>query len=163
MARIRASRRRAGIQQERDLALRLWKMGFAVVRGPASGARTKRILYPDLVAIRAGKVYAFEVKTRVSRKPVYVEKHQVEKLLEFVKRAGGRAFIAVKIVGETEWKLVPIDVLKDSGGKSYRVDEESLSRSLSIREIYSEAVGTAKLDRYLEGKQPQASSPRYTC
>lgn len=152
MAKARANRRHAGIQQERDLALRLWEMGFAVIRGPASGARAKRILYPDLVAIRTGKIYAFEVKTRISKKPIYVEKRQVEKLSEFVKRAGGRAFIAVKIVGETDWKLIPIELLKSSGGKSYKVDEESLSRSLSIRDIYSEAVGTARLDKYFEGK-----------
>lgn len=141
-------RRRAGIQQERDLALRLWEMGFAVIRGPASGAKAKRILYPDLVAIRSGVVYAFEVKTRIREKPIYIEKSQVEKLAEFVRRAGGRGFIAVKIVGGTGWKLVPLDALKKTSGGNYRVDDESLSKALTLRDLHVEVLGVKRLDSY---------------
>ncbi|HIC99009.1 MAG TPA: Holliday junction resolvase, partial [Pyrodictiaceae archaeon] len=37
-----------GFEAERDLARRLWQKGFAVIRAPASGAKTKHYVYPDL-------------------------------------------------------------------------------------------------------------------
>jgi len=152
MARGRAppKRGRAGVQHERDLALKLWEMGFAVIRGPASGARAKRIQYPDLVAIRSGHVYAFEVKTRVKEEPIYIERSQVEKLAEFTRRAGGKAFIAVKIVGSTGWKLVPLELLKPTRGGNYRVDDEDLSKALTLKDIHSEILGSRKLDEFVE-------------
>jgi len=143
-------RGRAGVQHERDLAIRLWEMGFAVIRGPASGAKAKRIQYPDLVAIRSGRVYAFEVKTRVKEEPIYVESSQVEKLAEFSRRAGGRPFIAVKIVGSTGWKLVPLDFLKPTRGGNYKVDEECLSKALTLKDIRSEVLGARRLDEFIE-------------
>ncbi len=142
-------RGRAGVQHERDLALKLWEMGFAVIRGPASGAKAKRILYPDLVAIRSGFIYIFEVKTRAKEDPIYIEKSQVEKLLEFAKRSGGKAFIAVKIVGSSGWKLVPVDVLKPTKGGNYKIDEEDLSKALSLKDIHAEVLGAKRLDEFV--------------
>ena len=153
MARERAPRRgRAGIQHERDLALKLWRMGFAVIRGPASASKAKRILYPDLVAIRSGKVYAFEVKTRIKKETIYIEGEQIEKLLEFSKRSGGRAYIAVKIIRSSGWKLVPIDLLKRTRGGNYRLDDEALSRASSLKDLHAEALGTKSLDHYMESQ-----------
>ncbi|MEM1610069.1 MAG: Holliday junction resolvase Hjc [Sulfolobales archaeon] len=142
-------RGRAGVQQERDLALRLWEMGFAVIRGPASGAKAKRILYPDLVAIRSGSIYIFEVKTRVREEPIYIEKNQVEKLLEFARRSGGKAFIAVKIVGSSGWKLVPIEMLKPTRGGNYKIDEEDLSKALTLKDIHAEVLRAKRLDEFI--------------
>jgi len=148
--RRKAPRRgRAGVQHERDLALRLWKLGFAVIRGPASGAKAKRILYPDLVAIRSGSVYIFEVKTRVREEPIYIEKSQVEKLVEFARRSGGKAFIAVKIVGSSGWKLVPIDMLRPTRGGNYRIDEDIFTKALTLKDIHAEVLGTRRLDEYI--------------
>ncbi len=149
--RRKPGRGRAGIQHERDLALKLWEMGFAVVRGPASGAKAKRLLYPDLVAIRSGRVYAFEVKTRIREEPIYIEGEQVEKLREFIKRSGGKAYIAVKIVNVTGWKLVPIEALKETKGSNYKIDEEALSRAISLKDLHAEVLGAKKLDQYIGG------------
>lgn len=144
-------RGRAGIQHERDLALKLWEMGFAVVRGPASGARAKRLLYPDLVAIRSGWVYVFEVKTRIREKPIYIESEQVEKLREFAKRSGGKAYIAVKIVNVTAWKLVPIEALGKTRGGNYKLDDEALSKAISLKDLRAEVLGVKRLDHYIGG------------
>ncbi|HWQ18031.1 MAG TPA: Holliday junction resolvase Hjc [Sulfolobales archaeon] len=151
----RAPRRgRAGVQQERDLALRLWEMGFAVIRAPASGAKAKRLLYPDLVAIRSGKIYAFEVKTRIKEEPIYIEKEQVEKLLEFIRRSGGKGYIAVKIIGSAGgWKLVPLEVLKKTRSGNYKLDDEALSKAVSLKYLHAEVLGTKGLDHYIEDQK----------
>jgi len=149
-------RGRAGVQQERDLALRLWEMGFAVVRAPASGAKAKRLLYPDLVAIRSGKIYVFEVKTRIKEEPIYIEKEQVEKLVEFIKRSGGKGYIAVKIIGSTGgWKLVPLEMLKKTKSGNYKLDDEALSKAVSLKYLHAEVLGTKDLDQYI-GERAQS-------
>ena len=154
MARERAPRRgRAGIQHERDLALKLWRMGFAVIRGPASGAKAKRILYPDLVAIRSGKIYAFEIKTRIREKPIYIEREQIEKLLEFIRRSGGKAYIAVKIVGSSGWKLVPLEMLEKTRSGNYKLDNEAIAKAYTLKDIHAEALGTKSLNHYMERGQ----------
>ncbi len=47
-----------GTEYERDLAYKLYQRGWAVIRAPASGAKAKRYLYPDLVAIKKGRILA---------------------------------------------------------------------------------------------------------
>lgn len=104
-----ASRARLrGFRAERELVARLWKMGFAVMRGPASGARIKRGVYPDIIAIKDRKVFVIEVKVRSRPSSVYVDREQVDKLLEFARRASGEAIIAIRIASLKTWKAVPI-------------------------------------------------------
>jgi Holliday junction resolvase len=140
--------RRRGFSHERDLVLRLWSKGFAVIRAPASGSRAKRIAYPDIVAIRKGIVFAFEVKTTHKNKPIYVPKHQVEKIREFIRRAGGYGFIAVKIIGETGWRFISIDKLVETEN-NYKIDRKALTNSLKIQDILSMAVGSKSIDDYI--------------
>ncbi len=140
--------RQIGFSHERDLVLRLWNKGFAVIRAPASGSRAKRIAYPDIVAIRKGIVFAFEVKTTHKNKPIYVPKHQVEKIREFIRRAGGYGFIAVKIIGETGWRFISIDRLVEAGN-NYKINRETLTNSLKIQDILSIAVKNKSIDDYI--------------
>ncbi len=130
------SRRRRGFSHERDLLMKLWKKGFAVMRAPASGARARRFAVPDLVAIRNGVVLAFEVKTMREVRDLYVPGHQVFKLMEFVKRSGGHAFIAVKIVGHgTGWRFIPIDKIEKTPAGNYKVPIKLFSSGLSIKDL----------------------------
>ena len=116
--------------------MKLWKKGFAVIRAPASGAKTRRFAVPDLVAIRNGVVLAFEVKTMHEERDLYVPRHQVSKLIEFVKRSGGYAFIAVKVVGHgTGWRFIPIDRIEKTPAGIYKVSTKLFSSGLSIKDL----------------------------
>ena len=146
---VLTNRRRRGFSHERDLLMKLWKKGFAVMRAPASGARARRFAVPDLVAIRNGVVLAFEVKTMREERDLYVPVHQVSKLIEFVKRSGGYAFIAVKIVGHgTGWRFIPIDKIEKTPAGNYKVSVKLFSSGLSIRDLVVLAEKHKSIDEF---------------
>ncbi len=125
--------RARGYRAERELVIQLWRRGFAVVRAPASGSRIRRAAYPDVVAIKSGRVAVFEVKSRSKEETVYIEREQVTKLAEFAKRAGGKAFIAVRI-SERGWVFVPIENLEPTE-TGYKVKKEALAEGLSLEQL----------------------------
>jgi Holliday junction resolvase len=128
-----------GVRAERELANILWSKGFAVIRGPASGAGVRKRFQPDLVAMKAGKILVIEVK-RTSSLPVYLRSEQVVGLSEFARRAGGIAYIAVKDKNKG-WRFFKIDEVKTTKGGGFKVEGEGLplenflSEVLSIRKI----------------------------
>lgn len=140
-------------ERERDLARRLWKLGFAVIRGPASGAKAKRVLYPDLVAIKNKNIYIFEIKTREREEHIYIERYQVDKLREFARRSGGKPFIAIKVVREGEWRFVPIESLEITESGNYKVDKKFFREGLKIEDLYREASGDISLTEYLKNQR----------
>jgi len=142
--------RRRAFQRERDLAQRLWRLGFAVVRGPASGAKAKRVIYPDLVAIKNRIIYIFEIKTKEKEDHIYIDEYQIIKLREFEKRSGGRAYIAIKVVDETDWRFVPIEALEKTGGGRYKIDKKFFREGLSLEDLYREASGDKPLTQYFK-------------
>ncbi|MCS7111227.1 MAG: Holliday junction resolvase Hjc [Ignisphaera sp.] len=104
-----APRARArGFRAERELVAKLWRMGFAVMRGPASGAKVRRGVYPDVIAIKDGKIFVLEVKVRSRPSSIYLEREQMSKLLEFARRASGEAILAIRITSLRTWKAVPV-------------------------------------------------------
>lgn len=143
-----SSVRRRGFAHERDLARKLWNMGFAVMRAPASGSKAKRTRYPDLVAIMKGTVLAFEVKTTRNPSTIYIKREQVEKLLEFTRRAGGYPFIAVKIIGTGNWRFIPIKELEETSSGNYKITREKLGKGLSIRDLLVIACDHRRIDEY---------------
>ncbi len=133
-------RRRRAFQRERELVKLLWKKGFACMRAPASGSKVKKTVYPDIVAIWKGKVFVFEVKTTEKKRTIYVPKHQVDKLKEFAARAGGRAFIAVKIIGlNMPWKFIPIESLLHTSTGNYKITRDLLEQGLELSDLLREA------------------------
>ena len=120
------------------------------MRAPASGSKTKRIIYPDIVAIKKGIVLAIEVKTTHGNTPIYIPSHQVEKIKEFIKRSGGIGLIAVKIIGSGEWRFLKIDDLPLTRKGNYKVDEEILSKSYRFSDIISIVSGNKRLDEFLD-------------
>lgn len=146
----KGSQTKKAFERERDLARKFWKLGFAVVRGPASGAKVKRLVYPDLIAIKNGKIYVFEIKTREKEENIYLEKYQVEKLKEFTRRSGGRAFIAVKIINKTDWIFIPLEMLEEIESGRYKIDRKIFSEGLKIEDLYREASGDKALTEYLK-------------
>lgn len=154
--------RRRGLSAERELAQKLWKMGFAVVRGPASGARIKRGAYPDLVAIKDSKVFVFEVKKRKELETLYIDRNQLEKLLEFARRAGGEPLLAVKVGTPGCWKAVNVHELlrKAQEGIKVRVDRSIIEDAAELF-TYLNAKLSKPLDtfarRELAGGEPSTS------
>jgi len=149
---LRPAGRRRGIEAEHDLARRLWASGFAVIRGPASGAKAKHIIYPDLVAIRKGVVLVFEVKRRTSTSTIYIDRRQVEKLVEFAERAGGDAYIAVKTGNPGSWIFIRVDHLEETRGGNYKVTEETLrEKGVGLRELVN-MYTCRSLTEYQPGK-----------
>lgn len=141
--------RQKGFYYERSLARKLWAKGFAVVRGPGSGGGAKEIVQPDLVAIRNGRIFVFEIKVRWKRTVIYLDRVKVERLKEFAKRAGGMAFIAVKIVDRTDWKFIPVETLEETRGGNFRVDLDSSPNVLSLENIVGMSDSVKNITEYI--------------
>ena len=147
----RDRRRARGYRAERELVIKLWKMGFAVMRAPASGAKIKRADYPDIVAIKNGNVAVFEVKSREKASNIYIERDQIQKLMNFTKRAGGKAYIAVKIPHK-EWKFIPVSELTQTKGGKYRVTKEEILKAPTFPQILKDLGLLKSLEEYVEEK-----------
>lgn len=144
--------RSRGFAHERDLVRRLWKHGLAVIRAPASGSRARTVLYPDIVAIYKGKVVAIEVKTAKTPRSIYIESIQVEKLLEFVNRAGGEAFIAVKVIGTGEWIFVPVSKLERTEGGNYKLSKDYITSGIKLEALISLIKGVKRITDFAKSE-----------
>ncbi len=127
-----------GVRIERDLANKLWEMGFAVIRGGSSGGGVRKRYVPDLVVMKAGKIAVLEVKYRSESDRVQLKIDRLYKLQDFARRAGGEAFIVVKFRGE-EYRFVRLrDILQqlnDDREYVYLTKEEVNKLGLSFKEF----------------------------
>ncbi|MEM4481482.1 MAG: Holliday junction resolvase Hjc [Desulfurococcaceae archaeon] len=144
------SNRARGFSHERDLVRKIWDQGLAVIRAPASGSKAKKTMYPDIVAIYKGKVVVIEAKTIKRAKTIYLEPYQVEKLLEFAKRASGESYIAVKVVGTGEWIFVSASKVERTHGGKYRLPKELLREGIKFDAFMSIIKGVRKLSEYTD-------------
>jgi Holliday junction resolvase len=141
--------RSRGYRAERELVHILWRLGFAVMRAPASGARIRKAEYPDVVAIMKGRVAVFEVKSRAKPSGLYIEPEQIKKLLDFAERAGGIPYIAVKIPHK-EWKFVKVVRKEDGEGKTYKVSKEDIEKAPGIGGVLADLGLVKTLTEYLK-------------
>ncbi len=142
------SRRSKGFSRERELARLLWKKGFAVLRAPASGAKTRKLAYPDLIALKKGMIFVFEVKTREKPGIIYIDRKQFMKLMEFIRRSGGQGYIAVKIMDGRGWRFIPIDKVEETRGGNYRVSLENIEKGLRISDLVKIANRTRSITEF---------------
>lgn len=147
---MKSSKKRLGFQRERELVRKFWKMGFACMRAPASGAKTKRTLYPDIVAIKNNRVFIIEVKTREKRETIYILDEQIRRLLEFSKRSGGYALIAVKYMDGSGWRFIPLEKLGKTSSGLWKVNPKTVEEGLTLEDINRLADNTKSLEEYLE-------------
>lgn len=96
-----------GATAERELAKFLKEQSFSVVRSAGSGGS---ISTPDLVAIKGGRVLAFEIKSW-STKPRLKEK-EFKMFREWCEMAGAIGFFAWK-KGKDDWVFLNIKNYKD--------------------------------------------------
>ena len=123
-----------GYTAERELVIKLWKLGFAVMRSPASGSKIRKAKYPDVVAIKSGKVLVFEVKSRSKAENIYLRSEQVEKLREFTERSGGQAYIVIKLSG-SDWRVIELECLEKMPNGNYRLSKELIMKSKTLDEL----------------------------
>jgi len=132
-----SSTKAKGVRAERQLANKLWQLGFAVMRGGSSGGGVRKRFVPDLVAMRNGRIIVLEVKYRSEEVPIPIERERLEKLLDFAKRAGGIAYIAVKY-GSKEWKFIPVTALLNQNTNTkyvYVMPEQVEKHGLTLRQL----------------------------
>ncbi len=145
------TRRRKGFGRERMLARKLWEKGFAVLRAPASGAKARRLKYPDMVVLRNGHIIVLEIKTSEKQAPIYIPRQQVEKIREFARRAGGKAYIAVDYIGTgMGWRFIPIEELAETKRGNYRIDPDKAKNSPRIQDLIRATDKARPLDRWIQ-------------
>ncbi|GBF08812.1 Holliday junction resolvase [Aeropyrum pernix] len=139
---------RRGVGYERELAKILWDRGWAVIRGPASGGGSRSRVQPDLVAVRGGVVLVFEIK-KARGETVYLDPGQVLGLLEWARRAGGDAWIALRLVGKG-WRFHRADSLEHTRRGGFKISRPG--GGLKLRDLLTlYAGGVRRIDSYLEG------------
>ena len=100
-----------GAQAERELCNKLKELGFAIIRAAGSGGSLST---PDLVAIKKGRVLAFECKAW--KTTPRLKKQEYEDFKGWCQMAGAMGFMAWK---NREWKFLNVI---DIGKKSIRED-----------------------------------------
>ena len=150
-----SDKRRKGFSAERELVRKLWRYGFAAIRGPASGAKVKRSVYPDVVAIYRGKVLVFEVKSRGKLQTIYMARNQLDKLMEFARRAGGEAYVAVKVSELRDWKVVSVSSIEIAGEK-VKIPKDVIERAPSLHDFVASVLHRG-LDEFVN--QSEESQP----
>lgn len=127
---------RRGKRAEMELIKKLRRAGYAVMRAPASGAKAKRVFYPDVFAVKYDgnryRVLVFEVKLRKTREFIAIPAPKIWLLHDYAKRSGGKAFVAVKIADEKKWFVFPIEELQ-------RQQWEKGIRYIITKDMYSKA------------------------
>ncbi|MEM1645785.1 MAG: Holliday junction resolvase Hjc [Ignisphaera sp.] len=137
-----------GANAERELVVKLWKLGFAVLRGPASGSKIKKGIYPDIVAIKNRHIFVFEVKKRTKLSHVYISKDQIEKIKEFARRAGGEPLVAVKISELQAWRAIPLTHIREVSPSKVRIDKEIIEQADDLLVYLNNKINTT-LDSYI--------------
>ena len=131
-----------GKAAELQLAKLLWKRGYAVMRAPGSGKKYKKLKPPDIMAVKRIdgelKVLIFEVKYRERPMTVYIADYTFNTLKEYARRAGGEAYIAIKVKGWQRFIAVPIDELEEAelkGKRMYRITIAKMRGAKEVSEI----------------------------
>jgi len=133
---------RLGKRAEYELIKKLVRAGYAVMRAPASGAKAKKVFYPDVMAVKYkdGKyrVLIFEVKMRSRKIPIYIAGPKIWMLRDYARRSGGEAYVAVKIQPEKRWYVFPIEQLQEQKwekGIRYVITVGMFEKALSLSDV----------------------------
>lgn len=110
-----------GSSAERELQHTLVDQGFAVIRAAGSGSATVDAC--DLIAGKAGRSYAIEVKSCGSARQ-YISREQMSELRNFSTAFGASAILAVKWT-RRGWGVIDATTLI-SDGKLFAVKQEQM-------------------------------------
>ena len=112
-----------GANAEREMARILWDYGFAMMRAAGSGKST--LPSPDMVAIKKGRIIAFECKAWKGRY-LNIEHKQMDELAEWCRMAKADFFIAWK-VPHKGWFLINRNDMKKTA-KAYVISVETAKK-----------------------------------
>ena len=122
-----------GYMEERDLVNKLWDLGFASLRVPASGGATKKPM-PDVIAGNSDIYLTIEVKTTTKDK-IYINSEQINELYEFSKIFGAEPYIGVKFK-YTKWLFISPNSCPKTDKGNYKIEKEyMIANGLEIGEI----------------------------
>ena len=122
-----------GKRYELELARKLYKLGFAVIRAPASGKRTKRISYPDIVAIKNGKILVISVKYRSKLSTAYIGEDELGKMIDFASRSGGTVVVAIKVKELGDWRIIPLSTITStSSTEKLSISVETIRKAKTL-------------------------------
>jgi len=111
-----------GGRTERELLHLFWKKGWYCIRMAGSGSMP--LPCPDLLSGKKGRTLAIECKSGKGKQRRYIDKNQIQELVEFAKGFGAEPWIAVRF-DNMEWSfLKPIQLGKSKGKGNYYFDKE---------------------------------------
>jgi Holliday junction resolvase len=113
---------RKGYSAERDLLRILSARGYSCIRSPSSGGFHSPV---DVVAIRSGRILAFEIKSW-ARKP-RLDKSQLSRFSSWARNAQAHGFLAWYF--RKNWRFLPI---RDAEANRYE-DENWLDLDAFIK------------------------------
>ena len=135
----RSSSYEKGRRYEYKLMEELKKRGFFVIRSPASGRRSKRFFYPDIVAIRKKRILIVESKMYSDKRGLYIPKNQWKKLKWIQNITGGEAYVSVYYKDIAEFILVHIDTYDKKTERYYVWSRKSvIEKGRTIDELVRE-------------------------
>jgi len=108
-----------GRRYEYKLMSILKKNGFFVMRSPASGRKSVRYYYPDIVAIKQGRIIIFEVKMIGDKRALYLPRRQYRKL-EWIRRVtGAECYISVYYKDKGKFLFVDLNSYERKSNRYY--------------------------------------------
>jgi len=113
----------------------LHRHGFLVVRAPASGRRCRRIYYPDVVAVKNGKTFIFEVKLLNKPKTLWIKIRHYYRLKEVEERSNGKAFIAVYVADLKEFRFIPLEKINKFTNNYFKLSVHDVAEGLRLDDI----------------------------
>jgi Holliday junction resolvase len=130
-----------GVREERELVNLLDSLGFAVLRAPASGSKTK-LDRPDILAGRKGFIMALEVKS-TSKRTFYIREESLAQLKRFSEKFGAKPFLAVKFKYTRKgWLLINVENI-ELKGKSFKLSfKEALKKGLTPEMLITKNLKT---------------------
>ena len=119
-----------GSNAERELMLKLWNNGFAVLR--AAGSGVNQLPCPDVIAINKKKKIAFECKAWNS-KHLSIDVKQMDQMLEWAVKADAEMYIAWKIP-QKGWLFLQVKDF-NKHANTYTISLKNAAKSTTKLEI----------------------------
>ena len=120
-----------GSHEERQVVKICQEHGYASIRVPASGART-RDDKPDVIAGNGKYYFAIEVKS--SKKDyIYIRHEQIEELIRFSNKFGAVPLVCAKFTREP-YSVFPIRSLEMTPSGKYKIHRKDVEKHISLQE-----------------------------
>ena len=107
------SRKKKGINAERELIHLFWANNWMPIRVAGSGSAP--IPCPDIIASNTKRKIAVECKTSKNNN-LYIKKEDIEQLVDFCTRFGAECWLGVRF-DRTEWLFLSLDQLEEKQTK----------------------------------------------